>query len=215
MKLRVNLYVQALRPVKEKISLKLTVYSVAGLVCLLLVISVALANFTDAKKSELKQLQSQVKQQEEQVAQLQKVLGSRAPSAILVKQQSDLKQAIVQKQKLLQFVQGEQKKTSVKYSPVFDYLAAIDPQGLWLESFSLSATSSQFSGYVSEPELLPQWLTKLSATAFFKGHTFAQFEIKQQDTTEALSFKVVSSATAAESKTSESGPTGQVAEVQK
>ena len=181
----------------------------------MLVISVALANFTDAKKSELKQLQSQVKQQEEQVAQLQKVLGSRAPSAILVKQQSDLKQAIVQKQKLLQFVQGEQKKTSVKYSPVFDYLAAIDPQGLWLESFSLSATSSQFSGYVSEPELLPQWLTKLSATAFFKGHTFAQFEIKQQDTTEALSFKVVSSATAAESKTSESGPTGQVAEVQK
>ena len=215
MKLRVNLYVQGLQPVKEKISLKLTVYSLAGLLSLLIVISVALANFTAAKKSELKQLQSQAKRQEEQVAQLQKELGSRAPSAILVKQQADLKQAIVQKQKLLQFVQGEQKKTSVKFSPVFDYLAAIDPQGLWLESFSLSATSSQFSGYVSEPELLPEWLTKLSATAFFKGHTFAQFEIKQQEKAEALSFKVVSSASAAGSKKSEVGADGQMDEVQK
>ncbi len=215
MKLRVNLYTQALQPVKEKISFTLTVCSVAALLGILIFISVALTFYADAKKSELQLLQGQLKQQEEQLAQLQKELSSRAPSAILVKQQSDLKQVIVQKQKLLQFIQGEQKKTSVKYSPIFDYLASIDPQGLWLDSFSLSATSSQFSGYVIEPELLPEWLNKLSATAFFKGHTFAQFEIRQQEKTEALSFKVVSSASTTTGKTSESGLVDHVAEVQK
>ncbi|MBY0419159.1 MAG: PilN domain-containing protein [Pararheinheimera sp.] len=214
MKLRVNLYTQALQPVKEKISLNLIAYSLAGALIFLTLMSIALTFLADSKKSELKQIQNQVKLQEKQIAQLQTELGSRAPSAILVKQQSELKQAIVQKQKLLQFVQGEQKKTSVKYSPIFDYLATIDPQGLWLESFSLSATSSQFSGYVIEPELLPEWLTKLSSTAFFKGHTFAQFEIRQQENMEALSFKVVSSAATIRSKTSEVAPVAQAAEVQ-
>ena len=92
---------------------------------------------------------------------------------------------------------GLKLKTSVKYSPVFKYLASIDPQGFWLSGFSLNANSSQFSGYVTEPELLPKWLNQLSGTAFFKGHTFSQFEIKQVENTEALAFKVTSSAAGA------------------
>lgn len=194
MKLRVNLYVSALQPVKEKISLNLLIGSVAGLSALLVATGLIVNLQTDAKKTNLTALQQQVKTQEQQLIQLQQTLGKREPSPVLVKQHTALTQTIAQKQKLLQFVQGEQLKTSVKYSPVFQYLAAVDSQGFWLDGFSLNATSSQFSGYVTEAELLPQWLNKLSGTAFFKGHTFSHFEIKQDEKTEALAFKVTSSA---------------------
>ena len=197
MKLRVNLYVQALQPVKEKISLKLLVSSTLGLCVLLLVAGLIMNMQTEAKQAELALLQQQVSAQTQELTQLQATLGSRQPSPALVKQRTDLNQMIAQKQKLLQFVQGEQVKTSVKYSPVFKYLASIDPQGFWLSGFSLNASSSQFSGYVTEPELLPKWLNQLSGTEFFKGHTFSQFEIKQVENTEALAFKVTSSAAGA------------------
>lgn len=196
MKLRVNLYVQALQPVKEKISLKLLVSSTAALSVILFAAGLLINVQTDSKKADLAVLQQQLKSQEQQLTQLQQSLGNRQPSAVLVKQHTELTQIIAQKQKLLRFVQGEQLKTSVQYSPVFKYLASIDPAGLWLDGFSLNASSSQFSGYVTEPELLPKWLTQLSGTAFFKGHTFSQFEIKQAENTEALTFKVTSSATA-------------------
>ena len=194
MKLRVNLYVQALQPVKEKISLKLLVSSTLGLCVVLLIAGLVMNMQTQTKQAELAVLQQQVKAQEQQLTQLQATLGSRQPSPALVKQRTELNQIIAQKQKLLQFVQSEQLKTSVKYSPVFKYLASIDPQGFWLSSFSLNANSSQFSGYVTEPELLPKWLNQLGGTEFFKGHTFSQFEIKQVENTEALAFKVTSSA---------------------
>jgi Tfp pilus assembly protein PilN len=194
LKLRVNLYVQALQPVKEKISLKLLVSSTLGLCVVLLIAGLVMNMQTQTKQAELAVLQHQVKAQEQQLTQLQATLGSRQPSPALVKQRTELNQIIAQKQKLLQFVQGEQLKTSVKYSPVFKYLASIDPQGFWLSSFSLNANSSQFSGYVTEPELLPKWLNQLGGTEFFKGHTFSQFEIKQVENTEALAFKVTSSA---------------------
>jgi Tfp pilus assembly protein PilN len=197
LKLRVNLYVQALQPVKEKISLKLLVSSTLGLCVLLLVAGLIMNMQTEAKQAELALLQQQVSAQTQELTQLQATLGSRQPSPALVKQRTDLNQMIAQKQKLLQFVQGEQVKTSVKYSPVFKYLASIDPQGFWLSGFSLNANSSQFSGYVTEPELLPKWLNQLSGTEFFKGHTFSQFEIKQVENTEALAFKVTSSAAGA------------------
>jgi Tfp pilus assembly protein PilN len=197
LKLRVNLYVQALQPVKEKISLKLLVSSTLGLCVLLLVAGLIMNMQTEAKQAELALLQQQVSAQTQELTQLQATLGSRQPSPALVKQRTDLNQIIAQKQKLLQFVQGEQVKTSVKYSPVFKYLASIDPQGFWLSGFSLNASSSQFSGYVTEPELLPKWLNQLSGTEFFKGHTFSQFEIKQVENTEALAFKVTSSAAGA------------------
>ena len=194
MKLRVNLYVKALQPVKENISLNRLVGTVLALSGLLLAVGLILNAQTAGKKAELKLVQQQLATQQQQVTELNQKIGNRQPAPALVKQHAELSQTIEQKQKLLRFVQGEQRKVSVKYAPVFVYLAEIDPSGFWLSSFSLNASSSQFSGYVTAPELLPQWLSKLSSTAFFKGHTFSQFEIKQQDDSEALVFKVTSSA---------------------
>lgn len=201
MKLRVNLYVQALQPVKEKISLKLLVSSTLGLSAVLLLLSLLFTMHTETKQKQLAALQQQVKEQTQAVTQLQQTIDSRQPAPALVKQRTELNQIIAQKQRLLQFVQNEQRKTSVQYSPVFQYLASIDPDGFWLSSFSLNATSSQFSGYVTQAELLPQWLNKLSDTAFFKGHSFSQFEIKQTDKSEALVFKVTSSSSSSSAVT--------------
>jgi Tfp pilus assembly protein PilN len=201
LKLRVNLYVQALQPVKEKISLKLLVSSTLGLSAVLLLLSLLFTMHTETKQKQLAALQQQVKEQTQAVTQLQQTIDSRQPAPALIKQRTELNQIIAQKQRLLQFVQNEQRKTSVQYSPVFQYLASIDPDGFWLSSFSLNATSSQFSGYVTQAELLPQWLNKLSDTAFFKGHSFSQFEIKQTDKSEALVFKVTSSSASASAGT--------------
>lgn len=195
MKLRVNLYVTALQPVKEKISLTTLVGSVASISALLICAGFMLSGMAGTKQAELEVLQQQVKTQTQQIDTLQQGLRNKAPSAALVKQKEELTQTIVQKQKLLQFVHGEQRKTSVKFSPVFAYLAAIDSSGFWLDSFSLNATSSQFSGYVTQPELLPEWINRLGGAPFFTGHTFAQFELKKQDNNEALAFRITSVAT--------------------
>lgn len=192
MKLRVNLYVAALQPIREKVSLNLLSGCVVILSVVLLCVGFALSSMAKAKQTELDIVQQQLKAQTRQIDNLQLALSNRAPSAALVKQKAELTQTIAQKQKLLQFVHGEQRKTSVKFSTVFDYLAAIDPVGFWLDSFSLNASSSQFSGYVTEPESLPDWINKLSGAAFFSGHTFSQFELKKAEDSEALVFKITS-----------------------
>lgn len=198
MKLRVNLYIQALQPVQERISLKRVLLSMVGLGLVLSAAAWLLNSLVHSKQADLVVLQQQVKAQEQQLKQLQDKIAQHQPSALLVKQRTEFIQTIAQKQKLLQFVQGEQRKTSVKYSPVMRYLASIDPQGFWLTSFSLSANSSEFSGYLTAPEVLPQWLNQLGGTEFFKGHTFSQFEINQAQNSEALVFKVTSEAASKE-----------------
>lgn len=200
MKLRVNLYVAALQPVKEKISLTTLVASVAAVSAILIGAGFIISGMAENKQAELDLLQQQVKMQTQQIDALQQALSKKAPSPALVKQKTELTQTIAQKQKLLQFVHGEQRKTSVKFSPVFDYLATIDPAGFWLDSFSLNATSSQFSGYVTQPELLPEWINRLSDATFFTGHTFSQFEIKKEENNEALAFKITSVAHEIETK---------------
>lgn len=83
MKLRVNLYVQALQPVKEKISLKLLLGSTLGLSAVLLAIGLLMNAQAASKQSELLVLQEQVKRQEQQIKQLQDSLGSRQPAPVL------------------------------------------------------------------------------------------------------------------------------------
>ena len=70
MKLRVNLYVQALQPVKEKISLKLLVSSTFGLCAVLMAMGLIMNTQADSKQAELAVLQQQVKAQEQQLTQL-------------------------------------------------------------------------------------------------------------------------------------------------
>ncbi|WP_419571252.1 PilN domain-containing protein [Rheinheimera sp.] len=199
MKLRLNLYTSAIKPEQEKVSLKLVVQVVGCLVLVMTLVGLALDYRSDATSQELAAMQQQTAAQQSQIEQLRTRLQARVPSPVLVKQHDELTQALSQKNKLLSYVQNEQKKTAVKYGPVFDYLAKIDPKGFWLTSFRLSPDSSTFQGYVLKAELLPYWLNQLSQNEFFKGQSFAQFELEQErDQTQAMSFVVQSEQVAGE-----------------
>ena len=199
MKLRLNLYTSAIKPEQEKISLKLVVQVVGCLVLVMTLVGLALDYRSDATSQELAAMQQQTAAQQSQIEQLRTRLQARVPSPVLVKQHEELTQLLSLKNKLLSYVQNEQKKTAVKYGPVFDYLAKIDPKGFWLTSFRLSADSSTFQGYVLKAELLPYWLNQLSQNEFFKGQSFAQFELEQErDQTQAMSFVVQSEQVAGE-----------------
>ncbi|WP_337880328.1 PilN domain-containing protein [Rheinheimera sp.] len=198
MKLRLNLYTQAIQPEREKVSLKLVLQIVLSLVLVLTLLGLVLDYRAASLTEELAAMQQKTAAQQSQIEQLRTRLQAKTPSPLLVKQHSELSQMLAQKNKLLNFVQNEQKKTAVKYGPVFDYLAQIDPQGFWLTSFKLSAQRSTFKGYVLKADLLPYWLNQLGQNAFFKGQSFAQFELEQHQS-QVLSFVVQSEkATAAE-----------------
>jgi len=190
MKSRLNLYGDSLRPVKEKISLKLVVTSVVATTVGMAALGLIVGMVQNNQSQQLQQLSGSVKSSQQQIEQLQQTLAKREPSPTLVRRQSELEQSVAQKQKLLAFIQNEQKKTSVRFSPVFDYLADIDQQGLWLKSFSLALGESQFTGVVTQPDLLPLWLNLLSKNEFFKGQSFSQFEVAEQKDGAELEFVV-------------------------
>ena len=67
-------------------------------------------------------------------------------------------------------------------------LAAQSRSDIWLQSLAVSESMMMLQGQVSQPEAMPQWLTRLAQTPSFSGRTFDSASVIREE--DALLFKL-------------------------
>ncbi|MGV8841839.1 MAG: PilN domain-containing protein [Pseudomonas sp.] len=66
------------------------------------------------------------------------------------------------------------------------------PSGLWLNDIALRGSDMRLQGFSQNPQLLPQYVQRLSQNAVFQGRLFSRLDIKRNDDTHLLQFDLSS-----------------------
>ncbi len=87
--------------------------------------------------------------------------------------------------KALQAVQGALKQGSLAgadgFSPYLKAFARQTVEGLWLTGFSVSGSEMAISGRTLKPELVPEYIRRLSEEPVMQGRKFAMLEMRQPE----------------------------------
>lgn len=190
MKQVVNLYIERLQPIRESLSLNrllllwgmLLLLLVAGWLYLLWQLNGVNASVTVAEQ--------QLSATQQQIQGLKSTLEQRKPSAVLVKEHERLLKSVEQKQQLLTFLSKQQQESRLLYSPVIQHLSDIDLPELWLTSFSLQPSQSEFHGVSLKAAAVAQWLERLRQNSYFQGQHFKEINLQQLPGNSAVSFEL-------------------------
>ncbi|PFG10197.1 MULTISPECIES: PilN domain-containing protein [unclassified Marinobacter] len=66
------------------------------------------------------------------------------------------------------------------------------PNGLWLNDILLRGSDMRLQGFSQNPQLLPQYVQRLSQNAVFRGRLFSRLDITRDDDTHLLQFDLSS-----------------------
>lgn len=66
------------------------------------------------------------------------------------------------------------------------------PNGLWLTEIALGGSDMRLRGFSQNPQLLPEYVRRLSQNAVFAGRLFARLDIARDDDTQLLRFDLSS-----------------------
>lgn len=196
MKQRVNLYVEALKPVIVRVSLPRVVaatLTVAVLGSSLL----AVMQFKNNALAQQIQLQQQaMARQTTDLTTLQQALNQRKPDQQLQDRLQVLQQSNERKQRLLSYLQQDLQQHTMGYADVMAALAALDPTGLWLTDFSFGRDEYRFQGMTSNASLVPMWLKSLGQVPHLQGQQFSDVQISTSTQPGYLYFVVTNKASA-------------------
>ena len=119
-----------------------------------------------------------------------------APSMVIdskLKQQVDgFKNDVVTKQQVLDALSGQSFGNTSGFSGFFNGLAKQNVTGLWLTHFKIREGGKNIgiTGSAYEPELVPDFLKKLSAERIFQGTNFQTFQVKREENPVRVDFYV-------------------------
>ncbi|HEY7776259.1 MAG TPA: PilN domain-containing protein [Kineobactrum sp.] len=77
-------------------------------------------------------------------------------------------------------------------APLAALAAQHPPNGLWLTEITLSGGDMRLRGFSQNPQLLPEYVRRLSQNAVFAGRLFARLDIARDDDTQLLRFDLSS-----------------------
>jgi hypothetical protein len=66
------------------------------------------------------------------------------------------------------------------------------PSGLWLNDITLRGRDMRLQGFSQNPQLLPEYVQRLSQSTVFQGRLFSRFDIDRDDDTHLLQFDLSS-----------------------
>ncbi|SNY58254.1 hypothetical protein SAMN06297280_3347 [Arsukibacterium tuosuense] len=191
MKQRINLYQAGLKPQQETMTLS----SLFGLLVLVLTISLLVWGGLKWQQSQQiqrnKQVEQQLKRQQEQLGLLQQALLQRQPSQVLVFERDQLKRRVEQQIALQQYLAAQQVQADYAYSEVLQQLVDADINSVWLTHFKLRPGSSELQGLTLAPAAVPGWLESLRHFDYFKGQRFNELRLTQLPEQQAVMFHLI------------------------
>ncbi|MGQ8366076.1 PilN domain-containing protein [Glaciecola sp. 1036] len=190
MKHQINLYHQEFRPHFEIFNAAHLTF--VTLICALL-IAIAYAGFSyqlNGQKDQLKATQARYSEVEQEIAGLSTQLAQRTGSPLLKAKLDRFTQDLTQHQLLVNKIQSISDLKNKSFSELFDAFSNSYTNDLWLTSFSVLENDLTIKGQLSNPSALPNWISKLSNTGFFKGQEFADAIVQRTD--DILMFRLTS-----------------------
>lgn len=181
---QINLLLPELRPRFDWLALPIV--AGGGVAGLLLV--AALAGLGSLRVNSLtaheNALRAQLAALQQQVQSLGQSLGARQGDATLDKQLAVARLAVGQRQEVLSIVAQGDLPSSQAYSGLFQGFSRQIVEGAWLTGFGFAQKNIEIRGRLSDPALLPIYISRLNAELAFAGRRFAALDMKAVDPTE-------------------------------
>ncbi|MDX3775378.1 hypothetical protein QE250_14755 [Chromatiaceae bacterium AAb-1] len=193
MKQTVNLYVDALKPVKERLSLKRLLMVWLLLMITLLVIWQIQVLKQQQLVADLDAARQQLVLQQKKIEALNGAITQRNPSAAVVSEYNRLLAYRQQQELVLSYLSARKARTEFIPSQIFLHLQAADLPELWLTRFSLEAGQSAFYGISLQPVIVTRWLEGLRQHSYFQGQSFKGVTLQQLPQRPAVSFELIAS----------------------
>lgn len=178
---QINLLLPELKPRFDWLALP--VVAGAGLAGMLLVVAMASAAawHLDGLKARENVLRGELASLQQQVQTLGQRLGERKGDGMLDNLLDTARTAVKQRQQVLNIVaQGDLPSTQA-YSGLFQGFSRQVVDGTWLTGFGFAEKDIEIHGRLTDPALLPVYISRLNSEPAFAGRRFATLDMKAVD----------------------------------
>ncbi len=188
MKHRINLYQDAFQPRLDLLSLSSVTVALSALLAILLISWAVMMGMVSSAEDDLAQITAENQRLQTDVNAMQAVLAEREPDPVLTTKVNALKSTLSKQDRLLEELASREVIKNTGFAQIMTDLAAQSRSDIWLQSLAVSESMMMLQGQVSQPEAMPQWLTRLAQTPSFSGRTFDSASVIREE--DALLFKL-------------------------
>lgn len=181
MKHRINLYQSSFQPRLDLLSLSSVAAAIGGLLAVMLVTWAVMAAVASSTEEELAALTAENQRLQIDVNAMQAVLAEREPDRVLTAKVNTLKNTLSKQDRLLEELASREVIRNTGFAQLMTDLAAQSRADIWLQSVAVSESMMLLQGQVSQPEAMPQWLTRLAQTPSFSGRTFDSASVMREE----------------------------------
>lgn len=176
-----NFYQDALKPKKEYFTLT-TMVSAWGAVLVLMLMTAGWYGWTTAQQAEqLRVVQQQASQLNQQFKTLKQDLDRHQPSASKVAAAARLKKEIEAKQASLNAIHDFDHAQQVGYSGVMDALAKLARRDISLSQIDMDQQRFDIQGLARDAQVVPSWIAAFQSELHLVGRSFDQLVIGRND----------------------------------
>ena len=181
MKHRINLYQAPFQPRLDLLSLSSVAAALGGLSAIILVTWAIMSAVASSTKEDLAALVAGNQHLQIDVNAMQAVLAEREPDPVLTAKVNTLKNTLSKQDRLLEELASREVIKNTGFAQLMTDLAAQSRSDIWLQSVTVSESMMLLQGQVSQPEAMPQWLTRLAQTQSFSGRTFDSASVMREE----------------------------------
>ncbi|WP_414829383.1 hypothetical protein [Alteromonas sp. H39] len=181
MKHRINLYQASFQPRLDLLSLSSVAAALGGLLAVMLITWVIMTAVASTAEEDLAALVSENQRLQIDVNAMQAVLAEREPDPVLTTKVNTLKNTLSKQDQLLEELASREVIRNTGFAQLLTDLAAQSRPDIWLQSVAVSESMMLLQGQVSQPEAMPQWLTRLAQTQSFSGRTFDSASVMREE----------------------------------
>ncbi|MEH6356173.1 MAG: PilN domain-containing protein [Marinobacter sp.] len=189
---QVNLYIDELRPCREKLQAGAALSALA-LALVLVVVAAGVVRYQQFRlQAKVSALEQQSEQLQNSVEQLTNKVDARRPDPEIEVSLDRVTATLVRRQQLLGRVENLIATEATGFSVPLLALARQVPQGLWLTQIRLDALQGNVGlvGKAQSGQLVPMYLGKLGDEPAFAGKTFASFRLGREEGGRWIEFQV-------------------------
>lgn len=178
---QINLLLPELKPRFDWLALPVVAsLALAGLL-LLVGLSTVTAMRADSLRAKEAAIKTQLLALQQQVQTLGQSLGARQGDAMLDKQIAAARLGVAQRQEVLSVIAQGDVTGSNAYSGLLQGFSRQGLEGVWLVGFGFADKNIEIRGRLTDPALLPTYITRLNAEPAFTGRRFSALDMKGFD----------------------------------
>lgn len=178
---QINLFNPALRPKKEYLSAGLMARVIAGFMVLLCAYGGYLNQRSSRLAIEREEWAKQVQVEQANLMQVVQQYPAHQPSKALRDEIVATEEKIYQREKVFEILNSGTVGVGGGFSGLMQAFAHQSVNGLWLTGFSANGAGDQMriSGRALSPDLIPEYIGRLSEEAVLRGRAFTGLQVSQ------------------------------------